>query len=80
MKTTFSVTQAQAQLPKLVRSKNTIAVSRHGENVAFIVPREKMEALLETIEILSDPKAMIAIRDYEAGKTKFNPLSALDED
>lgn len=80
MKTTFSVTQAQAQLPKLVRSKNTIAVSRHGENVAFIVPREKMEALLETIEILSDAKAMSAIRDYEAGKTRFNPLSALDED
>ena len=31
------------------------------------------------MEILANPEAMKAIRDYEAGKTKFYPLSVLDE-
>jgi hypothetical protein len=32
------------------------------------------------MEILANPEAMKAIRDYEAGKTKFHPLSVLDEE
>jgi hypothetical protein len=31
------------------------------------------------MEILANPEAMKAIRDYEEGKTKFYPLSVLDE-
>jgi hypothetical protein len=31
------------------------------------------------MEILANPEAMKAIRDYESGKTKFYPLSVLDE-
>jgi hypothetical protein len=37
-----------------------------------------MEAIVESMEILANPKAMRAIRDYEKGLTKFQPLSALD--
>lgn len=80
VKTTVSVTQAQAQLPKLLRSKETVAVQRHEETVAYIVPRERMEALLETLEVLANPEAMRAIRRDQAGKSKYLPLSALDED
>jgi len=39
-----------------------------------------MEALLDQIEILSNPEAMKAIRRAKAGKGKYVPLSALDED
>jgi len=38
------------------------------------------EAQLETAEILTKPEAMKAIADYESGKTKFVPLSALEDD
>ena len=79
MKTTLSVSEAQAQLPRLVQSKETIKVMRRDEAVAFIVPRERMEALLETMEILSNPEAMRAIRRDQSGKGKYIPLSALDE-
>ena len=48
--------------------------------MAFLVPRERMEALLETMEILSNPAAMRAIRRDQSGKGKYLPLSALDED
>ena len=31
------------------------------------------------MEILANPEAMKAIRDYEEGKTKYYPLSILEE-
>ena len=31
------------------------------------------------MEILANPEAMKAIRDAEEGKTKYHPLSILDE-
>jgi hypothetical protein len=39
-----------------------------------------MEAIIETLEIMGNPKAMKAIKDYEAGKTRFKDVSCLDED
>ncbi len=38
-----------------------------------------MEAILETLEIMANLKAMQAIRDYEAGKTSFKDISCLEE-
>ena len=37
------------------------------------------EALLETLDVLSDPKAMNAIRDAETCKTKCRTLDLDDE-
>lgn len=80
MKTTWTITEAKAKLPTLVRSKETILVQSGQKTVAFIVPRERMEALLETMEILANPAAMRAIRRDRSGKGNYLPLSALDED
>lgn len=82
MFSTYSVTQAQTNLPRLLKDaveEGSIAITRREETVAYLVSRERMEAIAETLEILGDPKAMKAIRDFEAGKTKFQPLSVLDE-
>ena len=79
MKTTLSVTEAQTKLLRLVQSKETITLRQREETVAFIVPRERMEALLETMEIMGNPAAMRAIRRDQAGKGKYLPLSVLDE-
>jgi len=35
--------------------------------------------MLETMEIMSNPLAMEAIRDHKSGKTKFLPLDALSD-
>ncbi len=80
VKTTIDVAEAQARLPKLVRTKQTVSLQQDNETVAFLVPRERMEALLETMEILANPQAMRAIRRDQSGKGKYLPLSALDED
>jgi PHD/YefM family antitoxin component YafN of YafNO toxin-antitoxin module len=80
MKTTVSVTRAQAGLPRLLRSGETVAVQRRDETVAYIVPKARMEALLETLEVLANPRAMKAIERDRAGKGRYLPLTALDED
>jgi antitoxin YefM len=39
--------------------------------VAYVIGKERMSALIETMEILANSAAMKAIRDNEAGKLKF---------
>jgi antitoxin YefM len=83
MKTTYSVTHAQANFPRLVREApnvEAIAITRHDETVAYLVSCEQMEAIVETMEILANPKAMAQIRSHGKGKTKFHPLDALDHE
>lgn len=82
MKTTYSITKAQANLPRIVRESvhGLIGIKKRDETVAFIVSRERMESILETMEILGNPKAMEVLRKDRAGKLKYYPLECLDED
>lgn len=80
MKTTLNIAEAQARLPRLVRAKQTVSLRQADETVAFLVPRDRMEALLETMEIMANPEAMRAIRRDRSGKGRYLPLSVLDED
>jgi len=82
VKTTYSITSAQAKLPTLVRecAKGLITITKRDEAVAYVVSRERMETLLETMEILGNPKAMEILRKDRQGKLKYYPLESLDED
>jgi prevent-host-death family protein len=82
MPATYSITQAQSQLPGLIKQAEEgepVRIRRRDETVAFLVSRARMEAIVETMEILAMPEAMQAIAEHRAGHTKFLPLSALDE-
>ena len=79
MKTTLSVAEARTQLARLVRGKETISLRQRDETVAFLVPRERMEALLETMEILSNPAAMRALKQVW-GESTADTLSYMDVD
>jgi prevent-host-death family protein len=82
VKTTYSITSAQANLPKVVRESahRLITITKRDEAVAYVVSKERMETILETLEIMGNPKAMEAIRKDREGKTKYYPLESLDED
>jgi len=83
MKTTYSITHAQSSFPRLVRETGdtgAIAITRHDETVAYLVSRERMESIVETMEILADPAAMSAIRAHEEGKTCLHPVEAIDDE
>lgn len=81
MASTYSVTDAQTQLPRLLRQAEkgaAVSIRRRNETVAYLVSRERMEAIVETIELLANPAAMKAIAAHRAGKTKLVSLSQFD--
>ncbi len=83
MKTTVTTAEAKTHFSRLLRqveAGETIAISKHDETVAFLVLRARLEALVETMEILGNQAAMKAIREHEVGKLTFHPLSAQDAD
>jgi len=70
---TVNVSQAQAQLPKLLK-KDSFTISRHGKVIGVYLSRDRIEALIETMELLGDPAFTRALNEYKSGKTKFVPM------
>ena len=72
----FPVTKAKSQLLGLLRkikdSDDAIAITKNGVPEAVLMSMEKFNGLLETLDILSDEKAMKSIRksiqEAEEGK------------
>jgi prevent-host-death family protein len=82
MASTYSITEGQANFPKMVKEVQSgciATITKRDETVAYVVGKERMAALVETLEILSDPTAMKAIRDYEAGKMKSYRIEDIPE-
>ena len=65
-RSTYSVTRAQSQLPRLVRRAESgalVGIARRDETVAYLLSREYLEAIVETLEILGDPQMVTALRE-----------------
>jgi hypothetical protein len=78
-----SITDLQREGPAIVRraeARGSVPLARNGRTVAYVISRSRMEAIIETLEILGHRGAMKAISDYEAGRVKMREMSALDED
>lgn len=73
-----NVTEAQAKLNKLI-DQDTFAISRHGKVVGIYLSRDRIEALVESMELLSDPEFTKALKEYKAGRMKFYDTVELDE-
>lgn len=81
MKYTYTITEAQSKLPQLVRETaggGTMAITRHGETAAYLISKERLEGMLETLELLANPEVLKAVESDRKGRTKFAPLEALD--
>ncbi len=80
MKSTYSVTATQSQLPKLLKEVQLepIAITRHDETVAYLISKDRMEGILETMEILTNPEALQTLQLAKAGKLKYHSLDSLD--
>ena len=81
MSSTYSVAEAQAQLPALLRKveNDLIVITRRDKTVAYLISAQRMEAIAETLELMADPKAMKAVRQARAGKGKYYPVNIVDE-
>ena len=71
-----SVTEAKSKLPDLICRLKTrpevVAITRDGVPAAVLLSMDQFEGLMETLEILSDPKTMRSLRrlvkQAQAGK------------
>ena len=82
MSSTYSVAQAQSQLPSLIKQAEkgqAVGIRRRDETVAFLLSRDRMEAIVETLELLSNPQAVRAVAAHRAGRVRFAPASVLDD-
>lgn len=81
VKTTYSIAEAQAKLPRMVReaADNPIVITRHDKVVGYLLSPERMEGMLETLELLANPRAMREIRRARQGRGRYHTLAALDE-
>jgi antitoxin (DNA-binding transcriptional repressor) of toxin-antitoxin stability system len=78
-----SITDLQREGPSIVRraeAKGSVPLARNGRTVAYIISRNRMEAIIETLEIMGNREAMKAISDYQAGRVNMRDASVLDED
>ena len=73
-----NVTEAQARLNKLI-DQDTFAISRHGKVVGVYLSKDRIEALVETMELLGNPAFTKALKDYESGTMKFYDAADLDK-
>ncbi len=82
MKSTYSITQAQAKRPGLVREAQgaPVLITRHDQTVAYLVSKQQMDAIAETLELLANPDAMKAIRASRKGSVRYIPLHEIAAD
>jgi PHD/YefM family antitoxin component YafN of YafNO toxin-antitoxin module len=72
---TVTVLKAQKCLPKLCRDKKALLITTHNQPISVLLPIEDFEALMETMDLLGNPKAMRAVRAAKAGKLKYRKLN-----
>ena len=78
-KLTYTISEAQTNLPGLCRSGRRFVISRRDKPVYIAMPLGDYDALLETMEILSNPKAMATLRGAKAGRLAYKELDMADE-
>jgi len=79
MKSTYSIKEAQSQFPSLVReaeSGGMATITRHEKAATYVMGAEDLSALIETAELLSNPAAMKAIADAEAGRGRVYSIQS----
>ena len=77
--TISKLNQNGSRAVKIARKQGQLAITEHGETVAFILSADRVDGILDTLEILGDGKAMKAIRAYDAGKLKMKDVACLDD-
>jgi len=77
MKNIVSATQGQAGFSNLLKQSRlhgVVPVSKNGRVEAFMVSREKMAAILETMELQKDAGLMKLIKLDRAGKVTYTEV------
>lgn len=77
MKNIASVADLQAGVSKFIKRAETdgiVPVSRNGRTVVFLVSRDKMASILETMELQKNSELMTLVKQDRAGKVSFSEV------
>lgn len=75
---TYPVSQAQARLPSLLK-QDSFAISVHGEIKGFYLSKERLAAMVETMELLDSPEFGAALKTHKSGRGKTYTVEELDK-
>ena len=76
---TYTVSQAQARLPRLIK-QDSFAISVHGKVKGFYLSKERLEAMIETMELLGNPDFTAALKEHKSGKGKTYTIEELEKE
>jgi antitoxin YefM len=78
--TTLPLSEAKARLSEVAdevhRTHDRVHITRNGREYVVLISAEDLESLEATIELLSDPAAMVRIREAEAALDRGEGTSA----
>jgi molybdopterin-guanine dinucleotide biosynthesis protein A len=77
VKNIASVSALQAGVSRLIKrteADGIVPVSRNGRTVVFMVSRDKMAALLETMELQKNSELMALVKQDRVGKVKYTEV------
>jgi len=63
-------------LDRIARTHERVAITRHGKREAVLIASEDLDAIEETLELLSDPEAMAEIAEGRAAAARGDGLDA----
>ena len=75
--TDLTITELATSAPKAVRETEEVGIrgiTRNGKAVAFLVSRAVMESILETMELLKNPRLMELLKADKAGRIAYTPV------
>jgi PHD/YefM family antitoxin component YafN of YafNO toxin-antitoxin module len=75
---TLTVSRAQAGLPRLCNSGKGFLITNRDKPMAVLLPIADYECLIETMDLLSNPRAMKTLRAAKAGKLRYQHLDLND--
>jgi hypothetical protein len=75
---TYTISQAQARLPRLIK-QDSFAISVHGQVKGFYLSRQRLEAMLESLELRENPGFAIALKTHQAGSGRSYTVAELDK-
>ena len=76
--TNLTISQLASSAPKAIRETEEVGVrgiTRNGKAVAFLVSRDVMESILETMGLQKNRELMALVKADKAGRIKFTPLT-----
>ena len=76
---TLTISRAQAGLPRLCNSGKSFLITNRDKPTAVLLPIADYESLLETMDLLSNPRAMKTLRAAKAGRLNYKDLDLADE-